>query len=247
MIGNLENNNLEGKMFMKYLRLSVAILMVFALSGAVFAAKSKSSESSGPQKKAGLTIKGGFDTNGESDPTVKMSSNYSGNVTMDSGDVKTGIMVGAEGLKGINDLAAVGIGASYQFPRGIDETGWQGKFNFANIYGLANLCFTTKGGDFFPYLTLHLGYGYAMMDSTMKDYMAKQITKLSPSSPTTKVDYKGGFYWGIGGGILLSNNLQFEILYNVNNGYAEAGDGYLKGSKIEQEYSKVTLSIGYKF
>jgi len=58
------------------------------------------------------------------------------------------------------------------------------------------------------------------------------------------LDTEGGFYWGIGANVTLTNNIRIEALYNVNYGAITSDD---VSEDADITYTKLTLAIGYCF
>ena len=182
---------------------------------------------SGPMKEGFVTLKGGLDMMGEVEIEVEGES--------DDSDIKNGFSVSIELGKVVRENVAIGVGATYQLERGIDEdTGdVDPKFNFVPIFGLVK--FWTDAGDFFPYGTVHIGYNLFMGNEDFKKFGGELEDEM---------DLGGGLYWGLGGGIMLANGVQFELLYSVNNGTGEIEDYDVE---IDVSYSKVTISAGISF
>jgi hypothetical protein len=178
-----------------------------------------------------FVLKGGIDVMGESE------TDFKGFLGMDTetGDVKTGISFSAEGLLNMQGFM-VGLGAAYMVPRGIDEDWPDGKFSRLPLYAVLNVPF--KSGDITPFIAAHAGYSFFFMDSEMKDFW-KDATGGTAST-------EGGFYWALGGGIILSNNIQFEVLYQSQRASTTLKAGGASET-FKTEYTHVTLSIGYRF
>lgn len=207
------------------------------------------------QKKGGATLKGGFDINGDNDVTynIKSDGESNGTTISETGDVDSGLTISAEYLVGINEMVAIGIGGTYQVPRGVDEDWPAGKFNFANAYGILNIVFNMQGSTVSPFVPIHIGYGYLMADSTLKESIGSGREDAETFNPAYDIDVKGGIYWGVGFGLLFDNNIQVELLYNVNNGemkYKTGGEtstADFTGTTLEFEYTKLSITVGYKF
>lgn len=88
-----------------------------------------------------------------------------------------------------------------------------------------------------PYIKTDLGYSFNDIDGDLK------LTDLSDNSTETgsgKVE--NGLYFGFGAG-LEYNNFVTELMYKINT--AEIKDD--EGDKYDYDYSRITLSFGYKF
>lgn len=183
--------------------------------------------SSGPMNEGFVTLKGGFDMMGEAEIE---SDDFS-----EDTDIENGFSLSVELGKVVRENIAIGIGATYQMERSPDEDGADDvKFNFIPIYGAVK--FWTDAGEIFPYGTVHIGYNL---------FMGNEDFKTMGGEIEDEMELSGGLYWGLGGGIMLTNGVQFELLYSTNNGTGtiEEYDDY----EIDVSYSKVTLSAGISF
>ena len=153
-----------------------------------------------------------------------------GSVLNEDEDVKIGFTPGIEGRYHVQEQLSVGLGFRYQIPREVDEEDGI-EFGFAPIYGI--LQFNIPQPNFTLGLLAHLGYNffYADLDTYEKAW-------------GTTLDTEGGFYWGIGANVTLTNNIRIEALYNVNYG-AITADGI--SEDMDVTYTKLTLAIGYCF
>lgn len=132
-------------------------------------------------------------------------------------DVKTGITIGGEYILDSDKDLTFGAGFEYQLTR---ETEFKDKFNFIPVYALARYQF-----DAF-YMTVKAGYNLL------------QFENLPEEAETT-----GGLFYGIGGGMTF-DKFQVELLYSVNNGEIGTKTGI---NIMDIKYSKISLSVGYKF
>lgn len=139
-----------------------------------------------------------------------------------SEDVKMGFSLSGEYTFSISKNFGIGAGITLQVPR--SQKDFKGDFSFVPIYGLVKTRSAT--GDISPYLIGQLGYNLFQGDSTY----------------TGTAVLSGGMYYGIGGGLILEDGFQGELLYSVNEGSAE-----LLGYDFKVKYSKITFSIGYSF
>jgi len=214
---------------MKRMHVVLVLLAVTFFAGALV-----SSAQAQGLPKAGLTIKGGLDVMGNLELELDGEST--------DGDMKTGINLGAEYIFPLSDMIGIGPGAAYMLPRGVDEDdAVDGKLSFLPVYGVLNICLKS-GGEITPFIVGQIGYSFGFMDSTMKDDLESGIEE--EIGEEVALEMEGGLYWGIGGGILLSNNIQIELVYNVNNGKITSDD---VDGEIDVEYSKITVTVGYKF
>ncbi len=158
-----------------------------------------------------LTIKAGIDLSGDHDIS---NGTYSRSDSVDNA-----ISLAAEYVV-IEENFGFGGGISLQNPR--NPEGWAGDFYFTSIYGLVKIGSFSEEKS--PYFIGQLGYNIFSGDN---DYAT--------------VSLEGGIYYGIGVGIISSENFQIEALYSVNNGVAKSS------SDIDVKYTKLTISVGYNF
>lgn len=169
------------------------------------------------------TFKGTYDIIGE---TELRESPGSGKA-----EVKNGFALSLELGKVILEKIGLGMGATYQFPREINEPGsGDAKFNFIPFYGLVK--FWTEAAGVFPFGMVQVGYNLLLGNDDFKRYggQTDELTKLS-----------GGIYWGLGGGIILLNGIQLELLYSVNNSSVTDDNPFYSG---DMKYSKISISAG---
>ena len=91
-----------------------------------------------------------------------------------------------------------------------------------------------------PYLKADLGYSFNHNSGDLKfiDYELSETIKVSS-------DIKNGLYFGIGAGVEY-NNFVADLMYKINKAKFETSTPYGK-TKDDFDYSRVTLSVGYKF
>lgn len=91
-----------------------------------------------------------------------------------------------------------------------------------------------------PYLKADLGYSFNHNSGDLKftDYELGETIKISS-------DIKNGLYFGIGAGVEY-NNFVADLMYKINKAKFETSTPYGK-TKDDFDYSRVTLSVGYKF
>lgn len=101
--------------------------------------------------------------------------------------------------------------------------------------------------NFVPYVKAHLGYSFNNDDGNLKGYG----TIVEPNNPIdkwfdeAKVKIDDGLYYGLGAGFEY-NNFTMDLMYQVNLAEAEI-DLVSEKIKKDYDYSRVTLSFGYKF
>lgn len=162
----------------------------------------------------------------------------------ETGDVKNSFSLALEGLMDF-DSFMVGLGFSYLFPRGIDEdspTTPDGKFSTLPIYAVLNVPF--RGGEIVPFIAVQVGYNFLFIDSDMKK--SYETAAQMAGYPDASISTEGGLYYAFGGGIIFMNNIQAELLYRVHKNKIN-GEAATATVEIDDEYSHVTLSIGYRF
>lgn len=91
-----------------------------------------------------------------------------------------------------------------------------------------------------PYLKADLGYSFNHNSGSFKitDYENEETIKISS-------DIKNGLYFGVGAGVEY-NNFVADLMYKINKAQFETTTPYGK-TKDDFDYSRVTLSVGYKF
>ena len=91
-----------------------------------------------------------------------------------------------------------------------------------------------------PYLKADLGYSFNHNSGDLKftDYELGETIKISS-------DIKNGLYFGVGAGVEY-NNFVADLMYKINKAKFETSTPYGK-TKDDFDYSRVTLSVGYKF
>lgn len=116
------------------------------------------------------------------------------------------------------------------------------KYNFAPI------------NNFVPYVKANLGYSFNSEDGDLKaqgvinelDENNPDVVKSEAWAGEVDVKVENGLYYGIGAGFEY-NNFTMDLMYQVNQAKAEIDlqeDGKIKK---DYDYSRVTLSFGYKF
>jgi hypothetical protein len=168
-------------------------------------------------KKGGFGLKAGIDVMGKVDNDIE-----------DEGDAEMGFCIGGEYVKQISDSVVFGGGVIYQLPRGVDESNslWEDTtFSYIPIYGLFRLFFNADKVT--PYATIHLGYNFVTANDLPGD-----------------VEVEGGFYWGIGGGVIFTNGFFAEVVYSVNNGVLSSAYFDIES---DTDYKKITIAAGKIF
>ncbi len=140
-----------------------------------------------------------------------------------------GYSLGLELLLDLGSFLTFGAGGEYQLYRkadGFDSYSYsvEDTFAFTPLYGVGRFNLGPV------YLTGKAGYN-------MFRY------KFSSPQPTRKP--KGGTYLGLGGGAVLSDKYQLELLYSINRG--KIIDTNDPNFDLRFSYSKICLSLGYLF
>lgn len=177
-----------------------------------------------------FVIKGGFDFMGEGDLEID-DYGYS-----ESSDIDNGFSAGAEIYYGLGPVLA-GAGVAYMFPRKIEDS--DGSIKFIPVYAVLNIPFAQGGVT--PYITGQVGYNFFYIDSKLEDELDALV------GDECLYLEEGGLYWAIGGGIILENNIMFEIIYSSSS--AELSITPTLGDEVwlDLTYTKVTASVGYRF
>lgn len=173
------------------------------------------------------------------------TSGDKGSVKLSNGKTKGfGYEFALEGTRSLTDNFELGLGVAYQGHNknktftigGPGETVTVGKYDSVPVYVTGKYNFNTES-QFKPYLKANLGYSFNINE---KD------TKIGGESPF-KTTVKNGLYTGIGAGVEY-NNFLVDLMYQTNFAKASLKDKEdgesLKKSKLD--YSRVTLSVGYK-
>lgn len=115
--------------------------------------------------------------------------------------------------------------------------------------------------NFIPYIKANIGYSFNDSDDDFKSHTVKynSATNLpvkdpyieNPFDTKDKVKIKNGLYCGIGGGFEY-NNFTMDLMYQLNKAKAEINffdeeDNTNYKVKDDFDYSRFTLSVGYKF
>lgn len=170
---------------------------------------------------AGGVIKISADVGGELKEKVKEEGQL---VFKGEEDIEMGFSVGGELFLALSDKVEVGAGAEYQTYRKTEYTSIE--FNYIPVYVLGRLKITPEF-----YVTGKVGYNWFDVNEEKPAY----------------VTLKGGLFYGVGGGMVLNEILQLEILYSTHNGgWITELEGYPK-QEFDWKYSKIGLSAGVKF
>lgn len=154
----------------------------------------------------------------------------------------------------------LGLGLSYQDhgdPKSVsysyvDDYGYKnGKyevpgFKSVPLYVTAKYNFPVEG-NIKPYLKADLGYSFNSDNGDLKDNFIFGATGEGGVSreETYSTKVENGMYYGIGAGAEY-NNFVVDLMYKVNKAEIKFND---RGNRVKKDYdySRVTLSVGYKF
>ena len=137
-----------------------------------------------------------------------------------------GATFSAQYYRYINSVFAIGCGANIQTSREVDNL--SGKFYFLPMYVSLKLRSEPTKPYKYGYMLAKFGYNLFYCDSKYSDII---------------YDKEDGLYYGIGVGIVY-NGFVVELFYSINN-----ANGKYKNdnSKIDVDYSKYCISLGYAF
>lgn len=209
---------------MKKVLLGLAVVSSMAMAG----------EGTNLYLKTGLDISGKFDK-------VEVASGQSLNKSESD---RLGFDLTTEVTKEFYPNLELGLGLSYQ-DHGRPEAGEIGKkiekIKFQNtgykslpIYGVAKYNIPMES-NIKPYLKADLGYSFNFDEKDLKVENEK-----------IKMSVDNGLYYGLGAGIEY-NNFVVELMYKVNRAKVQHEYNGAKSSKFDYEYSRTTLSFGYRF
>lgn len=169
---------------------------------------------------AGGVIKVSADVGGE----VVLKEKMQGIVLSEAkDDTEMGISIGGEYFFDLNESLAVGAGVEYQLTR--KNEGAEIGFNNIPLYALGRYQISPS-----LYLTGKVGYNIFQVEE-----------------PLEGLQIKGGLFYGFGGGVIFSDMLQLEILYSIHNAKLEPEEDFGLSYYMGWEYSKIGLSVGFKF
>lgn len=139
--------------------------------------------------------------------------------------------IGLEYVENLNDTWNLGAGIAYQFDKKITEARGHSvsdaTFNFMPIYITGEYLIAINNYNIIPFCKINLGYSIYQVGGDFYTYC----------------DSKGGFYWSAGGGMILNENIKFELMYSVYRGYEK----YYNGSIDDKLYSTISIGVGYVF
>ena len=169
---------------------------------------------------AGGVIKVGADVGGEVKFTLKEAGFLPETI---KNDTEMGFSLGAELFNDVNETFTVGVGVEYQLKR--KNEGAVKGFNFIPIYALGRF---HVDPSFF--LTGKVGYNLYLQEDLPEELKTK-----------------GGLFFGFGGGAVLSDMVQLELLYSIHNGKFELKEDPGVDYDMSWKYTKIGISVGFFF
>ncbi|WP_297488374.1 outer membrane beta-barrel protein [uncultured Cetobacterium sp.] len=180
------------------------------------------------------------------DITSKYSKYKVNSTKISNGKTKGfGYELAIEGTQNITDSLELGLGIAYQdhnknkdfsFNQGVIAK--MAKYDSIPLYVTGKYNFNTESA-LKPYLKANLGYSFNINEDK---------TKLTDNAGTEniKTKVKNGLYTGLGAGVEYNNYL-VDLMYQTNFAKASWSDEDGTFTKSKLDYSRVTLSVGYKF
>ena len=219
------------------------LLGLFALSAVAFAAETN------VYLKAGIDVWQDYET----------LSSEGESVTSDEAD-SLGYEIGVEVTKEVFPNFELGLGLSYQdhgdiktkriYDRGVDYEDITdvvvGSYKSLPLYIIGKYNIPLES-NIKPYVKVDLGYSFNFDEEDVKVSWNWKENNIISTQGTEKLSTSmdNGIYYGIGIGAEY-NNFLMELMYKTNKAEMEVTDGIDK-IKGDLDYSRVTLSFGYKF
>lgn len=172
----------------------------------------------------------------------------------------TGYEFAIEVTKNIDENIELGLGIAYQDHGKIDgrkvfepideQNSYYTEFNFDDyqsipVYLTGKLTIPTKY-DIKPYLKMDLGYSFNFGLDSLSTYNEDKENGVMHKYPySVSLDLKDGLYFGFGAGFEY-DNFTMDLMYKINKADVAYSDLDIDVEK-PIDYSRVTLSFGYKF
>ena len=196
---------------------------------AVISSMAMAAEGTNLYLKTGLDISGKFD-----------KVNILGENANKSESDRLGFDLTAEVTREFYPNLELGLGLSYQDhgrPESVksnDDKVQNTGYKSLPIYGVVKYNLPLES-NIKPYLKADLGYSFNFDEKDLKGEAGK-----------IKMSVDNGLYYGLGAGVEY-NNFLFEVMHKVNK--ADINYSFNDGEKLKKsyDYSRTTLSIGYKF
>lgn len=183
-----------------------------------------------------LYLKTGADISGKFDK-VKVGKEFANKSESD----RLGFDLTAEVTKEVYPNLELGLGLSYQDhgrPESVksnDDKVQNTGYKSLPIYGVVKYNLPLES-NIKPYLKADLGYSF--------NFDEKDLKIEGQGSYKSSID--NGLYYGLGAGAEY-NNFIVELMYKVNRADVQYEDKGSKSPKFDYDYSRTTLSIGYRF
>lgn len=182
-----------------------------------------------------LYLKTGADISGKFDKVNILGENAN-----KSESDRLGFDLTAEVTKEVYPNLELGLGLSYQDhgrPESVksnDDKVQNTGYKSLPIYGVVKYNLPLES-NIKPYLKADLGYSFNFDEKDLKT---------SNLSINSSID--NGLYYGLGAGAEY-NNFIVELMYKVNRADVQYNGDRKKSPKFDYDYSRTTLSIGYRF
>lgn len=182
-----------------------------------------------------LYLKTGADISGKFDKVNILGENAN-----KSESDRLGFDLTAEVTKEVYPNLELGLGLSYQDHGRPESVNHQGEkiqntgYKSLPIYGVVKYNLPLES-NIKPYLKADLGYSFNFDEKDLKT---------SNLSINSSID--NGLYYGLGAGAEY-NNFVVELMYKVNRADVQYNGNGEKSPKFDYDYSRTTLSIGYRF
>lgn len=182
-----------------------------------------------------LYLKTGLDISGKFEKVELGKGNY----VNKSEDDKGGFEFTAEATREFYPNLELGLGLSYQDhgrPEGVSSNRtWIQNTGYKSlpVYAVAKYNIPLES-NIKPYLKADLGYSFNFDEKELK------------ADRNMKTSIDNGLYYGLGAGAEY-NNFVVELMYKVNKADVQYKVGGQTSPKFDYDYSRTTLSVGYKF
>lgn len=182
-----------------------------------------------------LYLKTGADISGKFDKVNILGENAN-----KSESDRLGFDLTAEVTREVYPNLELGLGLSYQDHGRPESVNHQGEkiqntgYKSLPIYGVVKYNLPLES-NIKPYLKADLGYSFNFDEKDLKT---------SNLSINSSID--NGLYYGLGAGAEY-NNFVVELMYKVNRADVQYNGNGEKSPKFDYDYSRTTLSIGYRF
>jgi hypothetical protein len=165
-------------------------------------------------------------------PKILIDNQTNGKLNSYSSETDPAMGLGVEYLQNLNENINVGGGLEYQFDRKITKANGASvpgtaNFNYMPIYVTGEYLISMNNENIKPFAKVNLGYA---------NY------NVSGNAWAAGTSSSGDLYWAIGGGVTVQKNIKIELMYS-----ALKGDRSVSSHSYNDEYSKISLGIGYVF